>query len=138
MARSIGGEKFRAWVEEKYEKLNEKAGSREDVAFRRVRGVLPQEEVLQAAGAFCGQKRDELFCRQRGTIARGLAARWLCRYSGLTQRKAAQLLRLTTGAAVSAQLRVLARRLQKDAELRERLAGAEARLERQTRKERRA
>jgi len=44
---------------------------------------------------------------------------------------------MTTGAAVSAQLRVLARRLEKDAELRERLAGAETRLERQSRKERR-
>ena len=128
-ARSIGGEKFREWVEEKHEKLNGKAGNWEDVAFRRVRGELPVKDVLQAVATFCGVTPADLLRRQRGTIARGVAARWLCRYSGLTQRKAARTLGLNTGAAVSAQLRTLARRMDADAALRENIRNAEGKLE---------
>ena len=39
---------------------------------------------------------------------RPIIAKMLCRYSGLTQRQAAELLNLSTGAAVSHQLRTLA------------------------------
>ncbi|MFZ4394540.1 MAG: hypothetical protein ACOYOU_02810 [Kiritimatiellia bacterium] len=60
-ARSIGGERFRGWVEQKHEKLSEKAGSREDVAFRRVRGVVGVEDVLRAAAGFCGMQHNDLF-----------------------------------------------------------------------------
>ena len=133
-ARSIGGLKFREWVEAKHEKLCEQLGSREDVAFRRVRGALPVEEVLQTVATFAGVKREALLCRQRGMLARGLAARWLCRYSDLTQRQAAKTLGLTTGSAVSAQLQALARKLAADEALRERINRAEDRLERRTRK----
>ena len=133
-ARSIGGERFREWVEQKHEKLSEKAGCREDVAFRRVRGVVGVEDVLRAVAGFCGMQHNDLLRPQRGGIARGLASRWLCRYSGLTQRRAAQTLGLTTGAAVSAQLQTLSRRLASDEPLREKIRNAESRLEKQVRK----
>ena len=133
-ARSIGGLKFRDWVEEQHAKLSEKAWNREDVSFRRVRGTLLVEEVLQAVAAFSGVKREMILCRQRGMLARGLAARWLCRYSGLTQRKAAKVMGLLTGAAVSSQLRVLSKRLLDDETLRVRIKRAEDRLEQRSRK----
>lgn len=130
--RCIGGERFREWVEEEHEKLNAKSGSQEDVAFRRIRGVIGVEDVLQIAARFCGMKRNDLLRRKRGGIARALAARWLCRYSGMTQRKAAQTLGLTTGAAVCAQLRTLSRRLISDDALREKIQNAEVRIQRRT------
>ena len=110
-----------------------RAGSAEDVAFRRIEGRLPVERVLKTAGSFCKVDRDEIMRRQRATLVRGLAARWLCIYSGLTQREVAKVLGLRTGAAISAQLRVLNARLASDEALSERVKIAEDRLNRHMR-----
>lgn len=128
-ARSIGGEKFREWVEEQHKQLNERAGSREDLTFRRIRGRMTVDEVLRNVEKFCGVRREEIVRRQRGTVVRGIASRWLCRYGGLTQRKTGKVLGLSTGAAVSAQLKALSQRLNGDEGLRKRLAKAEKRLD---------
>jgi hypothetical protein len=58
---------------------------------------------------------------------RGVAARLLCQYAGLTQREAADVLKMGSGAPVSHQLRMLCAQLP-DRVLRGRLAHADTRL----------
>jgi len=71
----------------------------------------------------------EAFCRRRrDSSLRGVAARFLCRYAGLTQRQAAEVLKTGSGAAVSHQLSQLAVNLEKDRTLRRRVEQAEAHL----------
>ena len=58
----------------------------------------------------------------------GLAARMLCKYAGLTQRDAAQVLGVNSGAAVSSQQRKLAELMTGDRTLRRRVTAIESRL----------
>jgi hypothetical protein len=132
-ARSIGGDKFREWVEEEHRAQAKSSGSEEDVAFRRTQQrTKPVAEVLDAAARFCGVAPSTLTQRQRGSKARGIAARWLCRFAGLTQRQAAETLGLRTGAAVSFQTRNLAARIEADPDLKARIEAAEAALSHET------
>ena len=55
-----------------------------------------------------GVDHAEVAQRQRGSLLRPITAKMLCRYSGLTQRQAGEFLNLSTGAAVSIQLKTLA------------------------------
>ena len=66
--------------------------------------------------------------RRRDALDRALAARLLCDYGGLTQREAATVLGLRSGAAVSAQLQNLAQRLSTDPALRRQMAALAAQL----------
>ena len=55
-----------------------------------------------------GADRADVSRRQRDSMLRPIVAKMLCRYSGLTQRQAGEFLNLSTGAAVSMQLKTLA------------------------------
>lgn len=66
--------------------------------------------------------------RRRNSDLRGIAARLLCRYAGLTQREAAGVLNMKTGAAVGQQLQRLQSRLAADPHLRRLLADIEKTL----------
>ena len=66
--------------------------------------------------------------RRRDSVLRGAASRCLCRYAGLTQREAAGVLRVGSGAAISHQLKNLAEELPKNGRLSRRLDEAERRL----------
>ena len=59
---------------------------------------------------------------------RPVTARMLCRYSGLTQRRAGELLNLSTGAAVSMQLKALAAAAAAKDKLREKLTAIDKRI----------
>lgn len=72
---------------------------------------------------------DEFQQRRRKSSLRRVAARFLCRYAGLTQREVTDVLKIGTGAAISCQLRKLAVDLEKDRRLRRRVEQTEERLE---------
>jgi hypothetical protein len=81
---------------------------KEDVAFRRVAVVLEPATVLREVAREFGVAESTLQERHRNSNARAAAAEFLIRYAGHTQRQAAGLLGMGTGAAVCAQLKRLA------------------------------
>lgn len=116
--RSIGDDKFRKWVDECYEELLETGKTREDAAFRRLNGKQSPDVILCTV-AQCGKvKKEELNIRSRDSRLRAVASLMLCKYGGLTQREAALMLGLTTGVAVSCQLKKLQRLQETDPSLR--------------------
>ena len=78
-------------------------------------------KVVEAVAAEYGVGAEMMPERQRGTWLRPVAAKMLCRYGGLTQRAAAGMLRMTTGSAVSAQIRRLAAEQSQNRQLRRQL-----------------
>ncbi len=127
--RSIGGDGFRAWIDDLYQKRLEKHARPEDVSFRHVTEPLSADEVLAVlAGVFKVDVSE--FCRRRhGSALRGVAARLLIRYAGQSQREAAVTMGFGTGSAVCNQLKALPGRLNKDRRLRRLLKQAETTLE---------
>lgn len=63
--------------------------------------------------------------RQKGTYVRQVAAKMLCRYGGLTQRQVAEILKLSTGSAVSMQLKKLNQALSGNRKLKKQVARVE-------------
>jgi putative transposase len=126
--RSIGGDAFRGWVDELYQKLIETHGRPEDVAFRRITEPLTAEAVLRVLAEVFEVEIETFRQRRRDSSLRGVAAHFLCRYAGLTQRQAAGALKVGSGAAISQQLRKLATDIEKDRRLRRRVETAEVRL----------
>ena len=102
--RSIGGEEFRKWVDELYDKLVEDRESREDVSFRHVSAPLDPQVVLEIVAGELGVKREELCRRRRSSCLRAVAARYLIQYAGQTQRQVAVLLQAGSGSAISKQI----------------------------------
>ena len=100
---------------------------RADEFAERLEPIEPERVLSVVAKAF-GQSVDRLRQRQRGNVARAAAAMMLCRHAGDTQRQAAERLGLTSGAAVSIQLRRLRGVVEKDRKLRETIAALQARL----------
>ena len=105
---AIGSEKFVHWVRGMHDKLTGKGGRTEDVTLRRRSRRLPAERVIEIVCRQLGADREEVIRQRKDSLLRPITARMLCRYSGLTQRQAGELLDLSTGAAVSMQLKALA------------------------------
>jgi len=103
--RSIGGDAFREWVDDLYQKLVEKHGAKEDVSFRRVTEPLDAGQVLEALAEELEMDVGVFRKRRRNSVLRGIAALFLIKYSGMTQRTAAEMLGMGTGSAVSVQMR---------------------------------
>jgi len=127
--RCIGGEAFRGWVEERYQKLIEKRRRPEDASLRRVTAPLEAEAVLAAAAQALGVEVGEFQRRRRNSALRGVAARLLVKYRGLTQRDVAARLGVGTGAAASTQIRKAQAWASDDAQLRRRIRRAEETLQ---------
>ena len=72
-----------------------------------------------------GAERAEVTVQRKGSLLRPITAKMLCRYSGLTQRQAGEFLDLSTGAAVSLQLKALAAAAATNAKIRKQLAAVE-------------
>jgi REP element-mobilizing transposase RayT len=127
--RSIGSDVFRGWVDDLYQKMIETHRRPEDVAFRHVTEPMAADAVLAVLAEVLEVSVDVFRQRRRASSLRGIAARFLCRYAGLTQREAAAVLKIGSGAAVSAQLRKLAGELDQDRQLHRRVEQAETRLD---------
>ncbi len=117
-ALSIGSDEFRDWVWELHRGLLHKHEHPEDVALRRTTEPLSWGAVLRAAGQVLGVDEAEFRCRRRNSNLRAIASYCLCRYAALTQRQAAEMLGMGTGAAVSRRLRQLNEQLPQDRGLR--------------------
>ena len=125
--RSIGGEKFRAWVDDLYAKQVQGHAHKEDVAFRaEVRKSLSARQVEETVASVCGVRPAELPTHRRtsgrASWVKGLAGLMLVKYANLSQREVAARLGLTTGSGVSYQIRKLQREIGANAELRQLIA----------------
>jgi len=102
--RSIGSARFRAWIDEMYDKRVEGHGAPEDISFRRITEPLDPILVLEIIAGIFKVNVEDFRCRRRNSPLRAVAARYLIRYSGLDQRGVAGLLDAGSGAAISKQL----------------------------------
>ncbi len=102
--KGIGDGDFRIMIERLRNRAKLKYGKIEDVAYRRKTTTMAPELVIQLLTEYFGIDVDELTRQQRGTYYRPVAAKMLFKYCGLTQREISQILNLTTGAAISAQI----------------------------------
>ena len=121
---SIGSEDFRRWIWDKHTELLD-SHVEEDVSFRRENRKVKEETVLDLTSAEFGVTLETIRHRQRDSYMRPVAAKMLCKYSGLTQRKVAAILNLSSGAAVSLQLKALDEALLVDRQLRRQVARIE-------------
>ena len=112
--RSIGGDDFRAWIDELYQKRLEKHARPEDASFRHLTEPLPAADVLAVLGEVFEVDVSEFSRRRHASPLRAVAARFLIRYAGLSQRDVADLLHIGSGAAVCNQLTRFADKLAGD------------------------
>jgi hypothetical protein len=126
--RSVGSDRFQAEIDQKHEARVKQSGKREDAAFRRPRRRVAVTQV-QAVVAEVLRQEARAFERQRKEgWERALLAKALVEQAGLTQREAAGVMGLKTGAAVSLQLRRLQEALPKNPTLRRQVRDIEAHL----------
>ena len=122
---AIGSEKFKHWVRGVHDKLSGKHGRVEDVTLRRRSKRLAAERVIEIVCSQLGVDRAEVAVQRKGSLLRPITAKMLCRYSGLTQRQAGEFLNLSTGAAVSHQLKRLSTAAATNRKIRKQLAAVE-------------
>lgn len=134
-ALCIGGEDFREEVDGRYRTLVAKRRVLEDVSFRQMRQALSVDTILAVVAASAGVDVKDLAKRRSDGRWRAVAARMLCQYGGLTQRAAAPLLGVRTGAAVCCQLLKLPQLHKSDAVLHSVVGQIEKRLDRQQRQQ---
>ena len=121
--RSIGGEKFRGWVDDLYARQVQGHAHKEDVTFRaEARKRLSAKRVEEVVASACGLRPAELQTHRRASWTKGLAGLMLVKYANLNQREVAVRLGLTTGSGVSYQIRKLQREMGSNAELRQLIA----------------
>ena len=125
---SIGGEAFAGWVQELYQKTVEGHGRAEDAVFRKVSRPLEAKVVLGAVQTVLKVEANDLRRKSRDSTARAVAARFLTRMAGLTQREAARELGIGSGSAVSQLLIGLTERLDRDSGLRKQVDAIAVRL----------
>jgi putative transposase len=101
----IGGEAFRDEMQGLYAELVAATSRPEDAALRNVVEVLTADQVLAELAERLGCEQGLFTRRSKGTVHRPFAARYLTRYAGLSQREVAAILGVSTGAAISLQLR---------------------------------
>jgi hypothetical protein len=122
---AIGSEEFMHWVRGVHDKLSGRRRRTEDVTLRRRSRRLAAERVIEIVCSQLGADRQEVPKQRKGSLLRPIIARMLCRYSGLTQRQAGELLDLSTGAAVSMQLKALASAADAKGQLRRQMTAIE-------------
>lgn len=126
--RSIGSDGFRAWIDERYQKLIENQRCPEDVAFRRITEPLTADAVLAVLAEVFGVSVEEFGRRRRDSVLRGVAGRFLVRYAGMMQREAAEKIGGTSGAALSGQMRKVRELLENDQGLHRQVERAEEKI----------
>ena len=122
---AIGSEKFMGWVRGMHDKLSSGRRRTEDVVLRRRSRRLAAERVIEIVCRKLGAERGEVTVQRKGSLLRPITAKMLCRYSGLTQRQVGEFLSLSTGAAVSHQLKRLSTAAATNRKIRKQLAAVE-------------
>ena len=127
--RSIGGDGFRAWIDELYQKRVEAHARPEDISFRHISEPLSTDEVLRVLAEIFDVEIEAFKRRRHNNPLRAVAARMLMRYAARSQRDVADLLNIGSGSAVCKQLAALPDKLARDRRLRRLVNEAEERLE---------
>ena len=127
--RSIGGEDFRVWIDELYEKMVEGHGESEDVSFRHITEPLTVDKVMATLCGVLKVEVNDFRQRRRHSPLRAIAAKCLVRYAGQNQREVARLLNAGSGSAISKHLRHLRDALAKDKKLARLVRKAEKQLD---------
>lgn len=123
----LGDERFQSQVRQAQSGRTESGTSAKDSGFRQTETPVAPAKILQKAAEEFGVSSGDLKRRGYRNRARGAALLMLVRHGGLTQREAAVLLDVGTGAAASQQLAALRAARAADPELAgrlERLAAA--------------
>ena len=123
---AIGSEAFCNWVRDRHFDLVMGQKRKEDASFRRTGHPLRAEEIETVV---CRELRVDVKVLQeqrRDSFVRPVAARMLVKYGGLTQREVADRLGVTSGAAVSHQMKRLSGGLAADPELHRRVTRIES------------
>ena len=126
--RCIGGEDFRVWVDDLYRERLQARARPEDVSFRHITVPLGVDKVLSVLADVFGIGTDEFNRRRQDSPLRAVAAMFLLRYAGLSQRDVADVLAVGSGAAICNQLSRFPKKLAKDRRLRELVKDAEGKL----------
>jgi len=127
--RSIGGDGFRIWIDELYQKMIEGHKAQEDISFRHITEPVSVETILNVLAEVFEVDVSVFRQRLRKSPLRAVAARMLIRFGGQTQRQAATCLEMGTGGAVSAQVRKLPRLLDESRSLKRKIKLIERSLE---------
>jgi hypothetical protein len=101
----IGPRSFLKDLKAELRKLRGVRVKAEDVALRRQLADVPAEEIFGIIGRELKLEREDLKRRVQGDWRRPLTAYVLQKYGGLTQRQVALELGLSTGSAVSVQVK---------------------------------
>lgn len=101
----IGGESFREFIGGLHQKLMAGRKCSEDISYRRMVAALDPELILKVVTEELGAESEAFMQRRRGSPLRAIAAKFLLRYGGQTQRDVARLLKMGSGSAVSVQAR---------------------------------
>jgi putative transposase len=107
----IGDGEYQERVRNAHQSQIRKMTRREDASFRLVRPARAPEQVLKAVATEYGSSVAALQTRTYAGTARSVAVLLLTRHAGLTQRAAADLLNMGTGAAACLQLSRLKKRM---------------------------
>ncbi len=126
-ALSVGNDAFRQLAQAKYQEMA-RSKTREDVSFRQVRMAISPEQVLRVVSNAMEVDVGMLKQQHRNSFLRGIAARMLCQYAGMTQRAAARELGIKSGSAIGQQIRKVAGALHNDSKLGQQLQIIEAQL----------
>lgn len=125
---SVGSEQFQAEMGQKHQERVKQSGKREDVAFRRPGRRATAAQVGRVVAEVLGHERRVFQGQRRGRWERALLAKALVEQAGMTQREAAAVMGLKTGAAVCIQLRRLQQALPEDAQLRRQVREIESHI----------
>ena len=125
--RSIGGDDFQEWVNERHVELLKARRHPEDVTLRREMGrCLEPGTVLAAVASAAGTTVEGLKARRRNWIWKGIAARLLVTHAGLTRRECAGWLGVRAGSVVGYQIKRAGVFLEADARLARRVTRLES------------
>jgi len=125
----IGGDAFRTWVDDLYAQRLARHTRPEDVSFRQMTPPLPAETVLQTLTQAFKADAADFKRRQHDSPLRAIAAHFLVRYAGLSQRAAGDFLHIGSGSAVNNQLQRWNDRMLQDPRLSRLIGKARERLE---------